>query len=111
MSDIVSRQISAAPEDPMGLTCTEIDLLELVRQAASEMQTAAREQQVSIQVLSQAERIPAEMDALLLNRALFNLLENALKYMGRPGVVTTCLLYILITHWKSANQSTNRTLH
>ena len=27
-------------------------------------------------------------DAYLLNRVLFNLLENALKYMGRPGVIT-----------------------
>lgn len=92
MSDIVSRQLSAAPEDPMALTCTEIDLLELVRQVASDMQTAAREQGVSIQVLSQEDRLPVEMDAFLLNRTLFNLLENALKYMGRPGVVTIRVL-------------------
>lgn len=92
MSDIVSRQLSAAPEDQIPLSCTEIDLLELVRQVASDIQTAAQEQQVSIQVLSQEERLPVEMDAFLLNRTLFNLLENALKYMGRPGVVTIRVL-------------------
>lgn len=92
MSDIVSRQLSAAPGDQISLSCTEIDLLELVRQVASDIQTAAQEQQVSIQVLSQEERLPAEMDAFLLNRTLFNLLENALKYMGRPGVVTIRVL-------------------
>lgn len=92
MSDIVSRQLSAAPGDQIPLSCTEIDLLELVRQAASDIQTAAQEQQVSIQVLSQEERLPVEMDAFLLNRTLFNLLENALKYMGRPGVVTIRVL-------------------
>lgn len=92
MSDIVSRQLSAAPGDQITLSCTEIDLLELVRQAASDIQTAAQEQQVSIQVLSQEERLPVEMDAFLLNRTLFNLLENALKYMGRPGVVTIRVL-------------------
>lgn len=92
MSDIVSRQLSAAPGDQIPLSCTEIDLLELVRQVASDIQTAAQEQQVSIQVLSQEERLPAEMDAFLLNRTLFNLLENALKYMGRPGVVTIRVL-------------------
>lgn len=47
---------------------------------------------MSIQVLSQEERLPVEMDAFLLNRTLFNLLENALKYMGRPGVVTIRVL-------------------
>lgn len=92
MSDIVSRQLSDAPWDQLTLSCTEIDLLELVRQAASDMQTAAQEQQVSIQVLSHEERLPVEMDAFLLNRMLFNLLENALKYMGRPGVVTIRVL-------------------
>lgn len=92
MSDIVSRQLSAAPGAQITLTCTEFDLLELVRQVASDIQTAAQEQQVSIQVLSQEERLPVEMDAFLLNRTLFNLLENALKYMGRPGVVTIRVL-------------------
>ena len=31
-------------------------------------------------------------DTYLLNRVLFNLLENALKYMGRPGVITIRIL-------------------
>lgn len=92
MSDIVSRQLSAAPEDQLAISCTEIDLLGLVRQAAADMQAAAKEQQVSIRVLSQAEYLPVEMDAFLLNRILFNLLENALKYMGRPGAVTIRVL-------------------
>lgn len=92
MSDIVSRQLSVEPGDQIALTCTEIDLLELVRQAASDMETAAQEQRVSIQVLSQEDRLLVEMDAFLLNRVLFNLLENALKYMGRPGVVTIRVL-------------------
>lgn len=92
MSDIISRQLSAASDEAIALTCSELDLLELVRQAASDMQTAAQEQQVSIQVVSRLEHLPVEMDALLLNRTLFNLLENALKYMGRPGAVTIRVL-------------------
>lgn len=92
MSDIVSRQLSSVPGESMTLACSEIDLLELVRQAAADMQTAAQEQRVSIQVLSQEEHLMVEMDAFLLNRTLFNLLENSLKYMGRPGAVTIRVL-------------------
>ena len=33
-----------------------------------------------------------QADTYLLSRVLFNLLENALKYMGRPGAITIRVL-------------------
>lgn len=93
MTEIMSRQFSAVETaDDRTLVRSEVDLLELVRQAASDMQAAAMEQDVTIQVVTSEEGLVVLADAYLLNRALFNLLENALKYMGRPGTVTIRIL-------------------
>lgn len=89
MTETMSRQFSAADTiDASKLAYTDLDLVALVRQAASDMQSAAQEQGVRIQVVSAEDALPMRGDAYLLNRVLFNLLENALKYMGRPGAIT-----------------------
>ncbi len=87
MTDVMSRQFST---DGLfnQLTYSEIDLMDLVRQAAADIRTAAAEQGVSVQVVSQEDHLTVQMDSYLMNRVLFNLLENAVKYMGRPGSVT-----------------------
>lgn len=87
MMDVMSRQFSSSGLVSR-LTYSEIDLMDLVRQAAEDIRTAAEEQGVSVQVVSGEEHIAAKIDPYLINRALFNLLENAIKYMGRPGTVT-----------------------
>lgn len=89
MTETMSRQFSAADSiDASKLMYTDLDLVTLVRQAAADMQSAAQEQGVRIQVVSAEDALPMRGDAYLLNRVLFNLLENALKYMGRPGSIT-----------------------
>ncbi len=87
MTDVMSRQFST---DGLfnQLSYSEIDLMDLVRQAAADIRTAAAEQGVSVQVVSQEDHLTVQMDSYLMNRVLFNLLENAVKYMGRPGSVT-----------------------
>jgi signal transduction histidine kinase len=87
MTDVMSRQFST---DGLfnQLTYSEIDLMDLVRQAAADIRTAASEQGVSVQVVSQEDHLMVQVDSYLMNRVLFNLLENAVKYMGRPGSVT-----------------------
>ena len=93
MTEAISRQFSAAEiVNSSKLTYTDLDLMELVRQAATDMQAAATDQGVKIQVVSPVDCLPMRADTYLLNRALFNLLENALKYMGRPGVITIRVL-------------------
>ena len=93
MTEIMSHHFSADEVmDSSKLSYSEIDLLDMVRQAAGDMQTAAKEKSVVIQVVSSEVALPMVADAYLLNRALFNLLENALKYMGRPGVITIRVL-------------------
>lgn len=93
ISEAISRQFSAVDTmDSSKLTYSDMDLVSLVRQAAADMQTAAEVQGVRIQVVSSKERLPMQADTYLLNWVLFNLLENSLKYMGRPGVITIRLL-------------------
>ena len=93
MTEAISRQFSAAETaDSSKLTYSDLDLMILVRQAAADMQTAAADQDVKIQVISPEEHLLMRADTYLLSRVLFNLLENALKYMGRPGVITIRVL-------------------
>lgn len=93
MTEAISRQFSVSDSmDSSKLTYSDLDLVSLVRQAAVDMQTAAEEQGVRIQVVSSEESLPMQADTYLLNRVLFNLLENSLKYMGRPGVITIRVL-------------------
>ena len=93
MTEAISRQFSAADTmDSSKLTYSDLDLIALVRQAAADMETAAEDQGVRIQVISPEDHLAMRADTYLLNRVLFNLLENALKYMGRPGVITIRIL-------------------
>ena len=93
MTEAISRQFSVVETaDSSKLVYSDLDLMELVRQAAADMQTAAADQNVRIQVVSPDEHLSMRADAYLLSRVLFNLLENALKYMGRPGVITIRVL-------------------
>lgn len=93
ITEAISRQFSATETaDSSKLTYSDLDLMVLVRQAAADIQAAAADQGVKIQVVSPEEHIPMQADTYLLSRVLFNLLENALKYMGRPGVITIRVL-------------------
>lgn len=89
MTDAMSRHFQDEEAmDNSSLSYGDVDLLKLIRQVGADMQKAAAEKCVAIQVLSADESLMIRADAYLLNRVLFNLLENSLKYMGRPGTIT-----------------------
>lgn len=93
MTEAISRQFSSADSvSKSKLAYADLDLVSLVRQAASDMRAAAEEQGVRLQVISPEDALSMQADPYLLNRVLYNLIENALKYMGRPGVVTIRVL-------------------
>lgn len=93
MSDVMSRHFSAEGIiDANKLSCEKLDLPELIRKAAADMQKAAAEKNIVVQVISAEDTIEVEADGYLINRVMFNLLENALKYMGRPGTVNIRVL-------------------
>jgi signal transduction histidine kinase len=89
ITEVMSREFSGTETaDTKQLSYSSFDLLELVRQAAADMRTSASDWTVNIQVIAPVDSLTITADAHLLNRMLFNLLENSFKYMGRPGTVT-----------------------
>lgn len=93
LTEAISRQFATRETpDANHLNYAEIDLIALIRQAAADMQTAAENHGVSIHVISTEPCLTIQADSYLINRVFFNLLENALKYMGRPGIITICVL-------------------
>ena len=89
MSDVLRRQrLGGDGLNKSKLVFDSVDLIELVNQVVRDMQTAAEEVGIRMQVLSFESDLVVTADAYLLNRVFYNLLENALKYMGRSGVVT-----------------------
>lgn len=86
ISKTMEQQFTVKKEsDQLRLTCENMDLLDLVYRVASDMHTAAKDQDIAIHVVALEKQINIKADAYFLNRVLFNLLENAMKYMGRPG--------------------------
>ena len=89
MGDALTRQLSEArTEGEIVPSPVRVDLLELARQAAADLETTALRQGIHIQVVSAEDAVWLEADPQLLTRVFFNLMENALKYMGRAGFIT-----------------------
>ena len=64
-----------------------VRLLELLRKVTSDMEIAAAKRGVRFKLMSEREEIVIEGDALGLTKVFYNIIDNALKYMGRPGSV------------------------
>lgn len=89
MSDVIRRQrVGGEGLNRTKLVFDSVDLLELVGQVVRDMKTAAEEVDVRLQVLSSERELVVTADSYLLNRVFYNLLENSMKYMGRPGRIT-----------------------
>lgn len=89
MSELMSRSFTVDEKlNREKLSYSKIDLLTLVSHIITDMHKVAKEKGTTIQIVSTEDVLIIEADEYLLNRVIFNLLENALKYMGRPGVVT-----------------------
>lgn len=92
MTDILSGK----PDDPdseaiHSTIINKVELIELVEQQLEDMKTFAEEKGVSLQAVYSEDKIFVDADSRQLQRIFFNLVENALKYMGREGMVTVLL--------------------
>ncbi len=89
ISDILTNQLAACrTADEITPDFIEVDVIELVRRAGEDMQTVANKQGIQIQVLSTLDSLFIQGDVFQLNKVIFNILENSLKYMGREGHIT-----------------------
>lgn len=93
MTEILSRQFSF--QDAVRkrkLHYEQFDLLQLINQAVDDMKATAEDHGIGIRVIAQEQALPVELDSYLIHQILFNLMENAIKYMGRPGSITLLAL-------------------
>jgi PAS domain S-box-containing protein len=73
----------------VGLQVESIPVLDIVERVTSSLQMQAVQKKISLGVEIPRDLPHAiEADQALLNQALYNLIENALKYTGEGGVVT-----------------------
>lgn len=68
-----------------------VDLLGLVQQQIDDLRNSAVTNGVSIQVVAMDGPILVNVDAQQMQRVFFNLVENAVKHMGKEGMVTVLL--------------------
>lgn len=92
LADTIRRNRPNDVLDRNTVVYSRVDLVNLVSLAVKDMMSAAAERQVTFQVISQEGSLEVFADDYLLNRVVFNLLENAVKYMGRPGTVSIRVL-------------------
>lgn len=65
-----------------------VDLLKVVQECVQEIKNGMCFDTLRIQVLSQEKTVYIRSNAARINEVIYNLLENAAKYMQRPGIVT-----------------------
>ncbi len=82
MSEMIEGLLAAARLEAGTVEKVELDLADLVRQAAEDF--AARAAEAKVSVVAEAEPAPVEGDPTSLTRALDNLVDNALR-VSLPG--------------------------
>lgn len=85
LSDLVGDLLALTNMD--GLACSEsIDLSQLLAHTTESLEGLAREREVRLQLQTEPGAVPG--NRALLERAFFNLMENAVKYNRPNGFVT-----------------------
>lgn len=88
----LSRNLSSAhdSQDNLGnkIQRTDFDLIDFMKKNLDDCRSMAREYGIEIQLISLLPSLPVSADPVLLQYIIDNLLENAMKYMGRPGNAT-----------------------
>lgn len=109
ITEAISRQFAPGQSlDSSHLNYSDLDLLTLVHQAAADMQTAAADQGVTIQVVSSQEHIPLRADGYLIDRVLFNLLENLQMSSSKLGKIFTNFSSHVKHHAQLSRNTLNR---
>lgn len=89
ISELLSNQLSIYRNvDEAEPVFKHIDLISLVNRAGEDMQTVAMNVGIEIQCVTALSSLMIDADPYQLNKVLFNILENSLKYMGRDGHIS-----------------------
>ncbi|MEG0876830.1 MAG: HAMP domain-containing sensor histidine kinase [Oscillospiraceae bacterium] len=89
IGEVITRQFSVyRSSEEVPAVLRKVDIIHLLNRAGEDMQTIARSQGIKIQVLSTEDSFIMDADEEQLNKVVFNILENSIKYMGREGMIT-----------------------
>lgn len=89
---VLSAQLSASriTEDIIPIF-SKVDIVAFIRQIGEDMQSLALRHGIHIETVSSLDSLIIDADLIQLNKIFYNILENAVKYMGREGQVTMCI--------------------
>lgn len=97
MNELIARNLIKVRDDETGLSeglqKTAFDLVDFLQKNLGDLRAAAQEKEIECQLVTLVPTMPVLADPVLLQHVLDNLMENAMKYMGRPGTVTFLLAY------------------
>ena len=92
MTDVLSQKLDTSPDaPPVPATRNRLDLVPMIRNQLQDLQSTASARGVTLQLVCSKESLSVFADKRLLQRVLYNLVENSMKYMGREGIVTVLL--------------------
>ena len=90
MTDTLSGHMGSG-QDKVAAVPKQVELVKSVQQQLDDMNSAAAGRGISLQLVSSEDSLLVNADPRLLQRVLFNLVENAINYMGREGMVSVIL--------------------
>ena len=92
MIDVLSQKLDSSPDDvPAPDMKKQVDLIPMIQNQLQDLESTATARGVTLQLVCSEESLSVFADKRLLQRILYNLIENSLKYMGRQGIVTVLL--------------------
>ncbi len=93
LNDIMAKKLLGVSElMQQAISPRYLDILSLAEQISTDMEQTAASYGIRIQVLSSMSACLVSADRQQLNKIFFNLIENAIKYMGRDGLITIRLI-------------------
>lgn len=84
---ITSNLQSVRAESSTGMVCTRVDIVDMAQQMAQDMRPTAEGSGITINVVSAEDKLFVYADVYQLTRMFLNVLENAIKYMRREGMI------------------------
>ncbi len=94
-NELIGRNLSEVRDDAedisVGLHKVSFDLVEFLRRGLEDFCAVTREKEIDCQLVTLEPSVMVQADPVLLQHVFDNLVENAMKYMGRPGTVTFML--------------------
>lgn len=85
LSNVLSLIIDGNERTGLSYSFTDMNLVDCVKETAEYVKETAKRYKVRVQVNHSQKEVLVRGDYTQIMRVIFNLFENSVKYMGRPG--------------------------